>query len=91
LREIRRLEDSAPEAWLALHRAFDRTAGRVMQTATLAALFQRAPHLAPLRPRIEQFFNQSAEVFFGVGLPASPLSVRKLCAELRRVEKRHER
>jgi len=91
LREIRRLEDSAPEAWLALHRAFDRTAGRAMQTATLATLFQQAPHLAPLRPGIEQFFNQSAERFFGAGLPASPLSVRKLCTELRRVEKRHER
>ena len=51
LREIRRLEDSAPEAWLALHRAFDRTAGRAMQTATLADLFRQAPHLAPLRPR----------------------------------------
>ena len=91
LREIRRLEDTAPETWLALHRAFDRTAGRVTQTATLAALFQQAPHLAPLRPRIEHFFTQSAELFFGAGLPASPLSVRKLCTELRRVEKRHER
>jgi mxaA protein len=91
LREIRRLDDSAPEAWLALHRAFDRTAGRAMQTATLAALFQQAPHLAPLRPGIEQFFDQSAERFFGAGPPANPLSVRKLCSELRRVEKRHER
>jgi mxaA protein len=90
LREIRRLEDSAPEAWLALHRGFDRTAGHVIQTATLADFFRQAPHLAPLRPRIEQFFDQSAERFFGAGLPASPLSVRKLCAELRRVEKRHE-
>jgi mxaA protein len=91
LREIRQVDDTAPAAWLALHRAFDRTAGRVMQTATLATLFQRAPHFAPLRPWIEQFFNQSAELFFGTGLPASPLSVSKLCSELRRVEKRHER
>jgi mxaA protein len=91
LREIRQVDDTGPEAWLALHRAFDRTAGRVMQSATLAVLFERAPHLAPLRSQIEQFFDQSAELFFGTGLPASPLSVRKLCTELRRVEKRHER
>ncbi|HYL19781.1 MAG TPA: calcium incorporation protein MxaA, partial [Burkholderiales bacterium] len=91
LREIRRLEDTAPEAWYALHRAFDRTAGRVMQTATLATLFQRAPQLAPMRTKIELFFSQSAERFFGAGLTAEPLSVRRLCVELRRIEKRHER
>ncbi|HYL17354.1 MAG TPA: calcium incorporation protein MxaA [Burkholderiales bacterium] len=91
LREIRRLEDTAPEAWYALHRAFDRTAGRVMQTATLATLFQRAPQLAPMRAKIELFFSQSAERFFGAGLTAEPLSVRRLCVELRRIEKRHER
>jgi mxaA protein len=90
LREIRRADDTAPEAWLALHRAFDRTAGRVLQSTTLAALFQRAPHFAPLRARVEQFFEQSDERFFGQGLPGAPLSVRKLCSELRRVEKRHE-
>jgi len=90
LREIRRLEDTAPEAWYALHRAFDRTAGRVMQTATLATLFQRAPQLVPKRAKIELFFSQSAERFFGAGLPPEPLSVRRLCAELRRIEKRHQ-
>ena len=90
LREIRRLEETAPEAWYALHRAFDRTAGRVMQTGSLATLFQRAPQLAPMRAKIELFFGQSAERFFGTGLTTKPLSVRRLCAELRRIEKRHE-
>lgn len=91
LREMRRVDDSAPPAWLALHRAFDRTAGQAMQTATLADLFRQAPHLAPLRPQIEQFFRQSGERFFGPGPTAGPLPVRKLCAALRRLEKRHER
>ena len=91
LREMRRVEDSAPQAWHALHRAFDRTAGQATQTATLSDLFRQAPHLLPLRGKIEQFFVQSGERFFGAGQPAAPLSVRKLCAELRRLEKRHER
>ena len=74
-----------------LHRAIDRTAGRVMQRTTLTTLFERAPHLAPQRELIERFYAQSTELFFGRGLPADALSVRELCRELRRLEKRHER
>lgn len=91
LREMRRLNDKSPQAWRALHRAFDRVAGQVTQTATLTVLFQRAPQLIPLSPKIEMFFEQSSEFFFGEGLPPAPMSVRKLCVELRRIEKRHER
>ncbi len=91
LREMRRIDGTSPDAWRALHRGFDRVAGQVTQTATLAALFQRAPYLMPLRPKIEKFFEQSSEFFFGNGPPASPMSVRELCTELRRIEKRHER
>jgi mxaA protein len=90
-REIYRAGEDAPEAWQALHRAFDRTAGRVTQSATLPNLFQRAPHLVPMRSKIEQFFQQSGERFFGAGSPQDGLSVRALCAELRRIEKSHER
>jgi mxaA protein len=86
-REMRGVGDEAPQAWQALHRAFDRTAGRVVQTATLASLFERASHLEPLRPRIEEFFRCSADYFFGSG-PAS-FSVHALCNELRRVERRY--
>jgi len=91
LREMRRLNDKSPQAWRALHRAFDRVAGQVTQNATLTVLFQRAPQLIPMRSKIEMFFEQSSELFFGEGLPPAPMSVRKLCAELRRIEKRHER
>ena len=90
LREMRRLDDLAPQPWHSLHRAFDRTAGQVVHAATLSDLFQQAPHLLPLREKIERFFAQSGERFFGAGMPAQPLSVRKLCTELRKLEKRHE-
>ena len=92
LHEMRHLDETAPDAWQALHRAFDQTAGRVTQTATLAALFERAPYLQSLRPQIERFYAQSGDFFFGGGgLPTDRMSVRALCAQLRSIEKRHER
>jgi mxaA protein len=91
LREMRHVDDNAPEAWQALHRAFDRTAGGVTQMGTLRALFERAPHFEPLRSRIEEFFTQSRELFFGGGLPGQRVSVHELCSDLRRIERQHER
>jgi mxaA protein len=70
LREIRRSGDDSPTAWLALHRAFDRTAGQVLQTTTLPAFFKRAPHFETQRGAIEQFYARSNLRFFGV-VPAS--------------------
>jgi mxaA protein len=89
LREIRRSGENSPEAWQALHRALDRTAGRVTQNATLPSLFETAPHLAPLKGSIEQFFAESRDRFFGSGASQHSLSVRALCTELRRIERSH--
>lgn len=89
LHELRRLDEMAPEAWQTLHRAFDQTAGRVLQTETLPALFARAPQLQPQRAEIECFFAQSNQRFFGAGPQDDLLSVRALCQALRRIERRH--
>lgn len=91
LHEMRHLDDTAPEAWQALHRAFDRTAGRVVQLETLPTLFQRAPHLRPLDSDIERFFSQSSARFFGGGLREEPVSTHALCRALRRLEKQYAR
>jgi mxaA protein len=91
LREIRATDDTAPQAWQSLHRAFDETAGRVIQRESLATLFQHAPHLVPCRAQIETFYAESSERFFGSGRAAQAVSVRELCRDLRRLEKRHER
>jgi mxaA protein len=91
LREIRSAGEDTPEAWRALHRAFDRAAGRVTQHATLSALFERVPYIAPLQAKIEQFFDQSSRRFFAEAPPAGLMSVRTLCAELRRLEKANAR
>lgn len=92
LREMQSLDDREPRAWQILHRAFDRTAGRVIQRATLPTLFEQAPQLAPARPQIEEFFTQSNLLFFGSpSIPEANSLPRTLCAELRRIERRHER
>jgi mxaA protein len=102
LREMAAFDDREPRAWQALHRAFDRAAGRVIQSATLPTLFERAPQLLPARGEIERFFAQSSLLFFGAApataatpAPTSASSAgapspRELCIELRRIEKRHE-
>jgi mxaA protein len=90
LREMRGVDETAPQAWHALHRAFDRTAGQVVQAGALTPLFVRAPHLEPMRSPIEEFFAASATRFFEVPGPKRSISVRTLCGELRRIEKRHE-
>jgi mxaA protein len=91
LREMRTLDEREPRAWQALHRAFDRTAGRVVQSATLAELFERAPQLVPARERIEAFFEQSSLLFFGGTKEKGGPRPCDLCAELLRIERRHER
>lgn len=87
-----RHQDREPlPAHLVLHQAFDRTAGRVVQAGTLAILFEQAPHLRALQPRIEHFYDQSAALFFGAGLPADAVSPQALCRDLHRLERRHAR
>lgn len=87
-------DDAAAPAWQALHRAFDRTAGQVVQASTLPRLFERAPHLLPLRAPIEAFYAHSAARFFGgAAAPASvpAPSLPALCERLCRAERRHAR
>ena len=106
LHALRGQAEDAPAAWRTLHEAFDRTAGEVARPATLPRLFERAPHLRPLRPRIERFFAQSQARFFGeapagAAAPAPGAasttasgdaeSPLVLCRALRRLERGAER
>ncbi|HKU17103.1 MAG TPA: hypothetical protein VJQ52_22100 [Steroidobacteraceae bacterium] len=89
--EIQKVDAASPQAWQTLHRAFDRTAGRVMHTDTLPQLFDHAPHLRPLRQQIEEFFAASSARFFGTGAPDAKVSIGQLCEQLRQVERQHEK
>ncbi len=90
LRELRGVDEQSPEAWYSIHRAFDATAGRVVQRETVSALFERAPQFTPQRATIERFLDASVARFFNASAEVPSVSPRALCVELRRIEKRHE-
>lgn len=83
--------DAIPDAWVALHRALNATAGRVVHQASLPRLLAEAPHLRPLAGRLEGFYRQSAARFFADSPPASPDELLQLCRDLRQAEQRHAR
>jgi mxaA protein len=95
LREIRRTgDDDGAGTWLALHRAFDRTAHCTLQLSTLPALFKQAPHFQAERAAIERFYTESYRRFFATtdsSPPERTESLRALCMTLRRIEKQYER
>jgi mxaA protein len=88
-RTLRTLGDDDPAAWLALHRAFDHAAGRVLHAGTLPLLFERAPYLAAMRSEIERFYAESQARFFGAAEDPRTVSPRALGRALRGLEQRH--
>jgi len=50
-----------------LHGALNQSAGETLYPSTLQRLFERAPHLAPLRGEIERVFAASWRRFYGGG------------------------
>ena len=59
-------------ALLALHRAFDATAGARIMADDLAAFLARFPRFAALQPDIDRFFTLSRTIFFAP-TPQTPL------------------
>ncbi|WPH18503.1 calcium incorporation protein MxaA [Variovorax paradoxus] len=95
-RELKRIDDPAsPEAWRVLHRALNRSAGRVVHGASLPQLLADAPYLRPLQPRLEDFYRESTRRFFfaeSAAAPVQPLAaypLKPLCRALRNAEKHH--
>jgi len=96
-RELKRIDDpSSPEAWRVVHRALNRSAGRVVHGASLPQLLAEAPYLRPLQPRLEDFYRESTRrFFFAESAAAAPIRqsdaypLRPLCRALRNAEKRH--
>ena len=95
-RELKRIGDPAsPEAWRVLHRALNRSAGRVVHYASLSHLMAEAPYLQPLQPRLEEFYRESTRRFFfaesvaSAAQPEGAYPLRPLCRALRDAEKRH--
>lgn len=87
-RELQRLPAGSREAWQALHRAFDRCAGRSLHRGQLGPLFDAAPWLHPLRAQIDRFYSDSATLFYAGLPPAEPALPQALLRQLRRLERR---
>lgn len=85
--------DTSADAWLGLHHALNETAGHVVHAGALTMLFDRAPHLQPLRERIERFYRQSAQRYFSSPSASSvePHALRDLCRALYLAERRRQR
>ena len=91
-RDISRLEhspESSRDALLALHRAFDSTAGRRVLADDVEAFFREHRNFQPLRDRVAAFFAASRAAFFADGGETLPMpALRSLCRELARAERR---
>ena len=96
-RELKRLGDSSsPEAWRVVHRALNKSAGRVVHGASLPQLLAEAPYLRPLQPRLEDFYRESTRRFFFAESAAAASAhlhfaypLKPLCRALCNAEKRH--
>jgi len=97
-RELKRLRDSSsPEAWRVVHRALNKSAGRVVHGASLPQLLTEAPYLRPLQPRLEDFYRESTRRFFFAESAAAASThlhaaypLKPLCRALCNAEKRHK-
>ena len=89
--ELRRVEPTSAQAWLALHRALNDTAGRVVHGRSLPRLLSEAPHLQPLSSDLDAFFRHSEQRFFATAAGTAPgdLSLRQLALALRDAERQH--
>jgi mxaA protein len=65
-----------------LHGALNKSAGETLYPSTLARLFVRAPHLVPLRERIEHMFEESWKTFYETPVQ-TPLSTTAVLGLLR--------
>jgi len=79
-----------------VHRALNRSAGRVVHGASLPQLLAAAPYLQPLQPRLEDFYRESTRRFFFAESAAAASAqtraaypLKPLCRALRNAEKRH--
>lgn len=93
LRDMRKLGinqlDDNQEAWFALHHAFNDSAGRTINSGTIAELIQQQPWLKSLQSRIEAFYAASATRFFEQATEPQSFSLFEFGKVLYLAEKRH--
>ena len=81
--------DENPEAWFALHHAFNGSAGRTINSGTIAKLIQQQPWLKSLQSRIEAFYAASAARFFEQPAESQSFALFEFARVLYLAEKQH--
>lgn len=81
--------DDNPQAWFALHHAFNGSAGRTINSGTIAELIQQQPWLKSLQSRIEAFYAASAARFFEQATEPQSFALFEFGKALYLAEKRH--
>ena len=79
--------DQDPQAWVALHRAFNDVAGKTVNGNSLRELFVVAPWIEEYKGEVEEFYAASSARFYQQAEPEA-IAVSKLCNRLHRAEKR---
>ncbi len=77
------------KAWLALHRAFDDSAGYSVSLGSLNHTLQELRWLEPMRAQIHEFYEFSTQRFFGHSAEAASFDLLSFCNGLRKLEKDH--
>ncbi len=81
--------DTKPEAWFALHHAFNGCAGRTINSSTVDELIRQKPWLHSLQSNIDDFYALSSARFFAEQTALSPYGLYEFARTLYRVEKKH--
>ncbi len=79
--------DKNPQAWIALHRAFNDVAGKTISGNSLDQLYSAAPWIKQYEGKVEEFYTASSVRFFQQVEPEA-IAVSKLCNTLHQAEKR---
>lgn len=77
------------KAWIIMHHAFNRTAGRTVSSNSVDELTKRISWLQTLTPQINDFYSASAQRFFAQSKQAESFDLLPLCKALYRAEKQH--
>lgn len=77
------------QSWLALHQAFNETAGQTVSNGTLPACLQHSHWLKPLEKQIYEFYAASTERFFSTRPSNSTIDLLSFSDQLRRLEHNH--
>ncbi|OED38126.1 hypothetical protein AB833_20820 [Chromatiales bacterium (ex Bugula neritina AB1)] len=91
-RAIRRLpgtqHDTEPQAFIALHHAFNYAAGKTINTSSLDDLYAAVPWLVDYKDSVETFYRASAARFFQQAESPPHVAIDQLSGQLYRAEKR---